>query len=183
MCQRSAPPSRLPIWRDSLRVSRLAGPPSRSSPKSSEGWLANRSSRSVGKRERRLVRPEGVEPPAYRFEACRSIQLSYGRPGPLYRERSSCPASLLRSALFRTEPRRTGSRTVMPRARHRRCSNRAPRVEHVPIGGSRRAPCAGTCGGAPCGCARITFCPGAIIGAINIFPPRAGSSIGRAADS
>jgi hypothetical protein len=25
------------------------------------------------------VRPEGVEPPAYRFEACRSIQLSYGR--------------------------------------------------------------------------------------------------------
>ena len=29
--------------------------------------------------ERRLARPEGVEPPAYRFEACRSIQLSYGR--------------------------------------------------------------------------------------------------------
>ena len=29
--------------------------------------------------ERRLVRPEGLEPPAYRFEACRSIQLSYGR--------------------------------------------------------------------------------------------------------
>ncbi len=26
-----------------------------------------------------LVRPEGIEPPAYRFEACRSIQLSYGR--------------------------------------------------------------------------------------------------------
>jgi hypothetical protein len=25
------------------------------------------------------VRPEGIEPPAYRFEACRSIQLSYGR--------------------------------------------------------------------------------------------------------
>jgi tRNA-splicing ligase RtcB (3'-phosphate/5'-hydroxy nucleic acid ligase) len=25
------------------------------------------------------MRPEGVEPPAYRFEACRSIQLSYGR--------------------------------------------------------------------------------------------------------
>jgi tRNA-splicing ligase RtcB (3'-phosphate/5'-hydroxy nucleic acid ligase) len=25
------------------------------------------------------VRPEGLEPPAYRFEACRSIQLSYGR--------------------------------------------------------------------------------------------------------
>ena len=28
-----------------------------------------------------MVRPEGVEPPAYRFEACRSIQLSYGRTG------------------------------------------------------------------------------------------------------
>ena len=27
----------------------------------------------------RVVRPEGLEPPAYRFEACRSIQLSYGR--------------------------------------------------------------------------------------------------------
>ena len=26
-----------------------------------------------------MVRPEGVEPPAYRFEACRSIHLSYGR--------------------------------------------------------------------------------------------------------
>jgi hypothetical protein len=26
-----------------------------------------------------MVRPEGLEPPAYRFEACRSIQLSYGR--------------------------------------------------------------------------------------------------------
>ena len=28
-----------------------------------------------------MVRPEGLEPPAYRFEACRSIQLSYGRIG------------------------------------------------------------------------------------------------------
>lgn len=27
----------------------------------------------------RLVRPEGLEPPAYWFEANRSIQLSYGR--------------------------------------------------------------------------------------------------------
>jgi hypothetical protein len=26
-----------------------------------------------------VARPEGLEPPAYRFEACRSIQLSYGR--------------------------------------------------------------------------------------------------------
>jgi hypothetical protein len=29
--------------------------------------------------KRSLARPEGLEPPAYRFEACRSIQLSYGR--------------------------------------------------------------------------------------------------------
>ena len=27
----------------------------------------------------KLVRPEGLEPPAYWFEASRSIQLSYGR--------------------------------------------------------------------------------------------------------
>ena len=30
-------------------------------------------------KRREVVRPEGLEPPAYRFEACRSIQLSYGR--------------------------------------------------------------------------------------------------------
>ena len=29
--------------------------------------------------EENVVRPEGIEPPAYRFEACRSIHLSYGR--------------------------------------------------------------------------------------------------------
>ena len=29
-----------------------------------------------------LVRPEGLEPPAYWFEASRSIQLSYGRTVP-----------------------------------------------------------------------------------------------------
>jgi hypothetical protein len=31
-----------------------------------------------------VVRPEGLEPPAYRFEACRSIQLSYGRVEQFY---------------------------------------------------------------------------------------------------
>ena len=29
-----------------------------------------------------MVRPEGLEPPAYWFEASRSIQLSYGRTVP-----------------------------------------------------------------------------------------------------
>jgi hypothetical protein len=39
---------------------------------------------------RRLVRPEGLEPPAYWFEASRSIQLSYGRaPKPFYREQTT----------------------------------------------------------------------------------------------
>ena len=30
------------------------------------------------------MRPEGIEPPAYRFEACRSIRLSYGRVERFY---------------------------------------------------------------------------------------------------
>jgi hypothetical protein len=34
-----------------------------------------------------LARPEGLEPPAYWFEASRSIQLSYGRIAPSYHPR------------------------------------------------------------------------------------------------
>ena len=35
------------------------------------------------------MRPEGIEPPAYRFEACRSIHLSYGR--------TTCNSTMLES--------------------------------------------------------------------------------------
>jgi hypothetical protein len=39
---------------------------------------------------RTMVRPEGLEPPAYWFEASRSIQLSYGRaPKQYYREQTT----------------------------------------------------------------------------------------------
>src|SRR4051794_4748579 len=41
--------------------------------------------RSMRETKQRVVRPEGLEPPAYWFEASRSIQLSYGRaPHPSY---------------------------------------------------------------------------------------------------
>ena len=39
--------------------------------------MRNRNPQSEIRNE--LVRPEGLEPPAYWFEASRSIQLSYGR--------------------------------------------------------------------------------------------------------
>ena len=51
-----------------------------------------------------VVRPEGLEPPAYRFEACRSIQLSYGRAlrsSPFYRalarSREACRCAVVKS--------------------------------------------------------------------------------------
>ena len=48
-----------------------------------------------------MVRPEGLEPPAYRFEACRSIQLSYGRTEGC---RHSIALSIARAARGRIEP-------------------------------------------------------------------------------
>ena len=57
-------------------------------PRERVGWMREEEVGSLKSEEIRnlqaeicnvLVRPEGLEPPAYRFEACRSIQLSYGR--------------------------------------------------------------------------------------------------------
>ncbi len=42
-------------------------------------WRYRRSMMSGSCVLKELVRPEGLEPPAYWFEASRSIQLSYGR--------------------------------------------------------------------------------------------------------
>ena len=45
-----------------------------------------------------MARPEGLEPPAYRFEACRSIQLSYGRARlPFYFFAAAMNASMSRA--------------------------------------------------------------------------------------
>ena len=46
-----------------------------------------------------LVRPEGLEPPAYWFEASRSIQLSYGRRGrATILTRATQPGAMVESA-------------------------------------------------------------------------------------
>ena len=45
-----------------------------------------------------MVRPEGLEPPAYWFEANRSIQLSYGRlRGASILTRSTKPSAMVES--------------------------------------------------------------------------------------
>lgn len=46
---------------------------------SATGSLANPVGISGVTNEQRVVRPDGVEPPAFAFVARRSIQLSYGR--------------------------------------------------------------------------------------------------------
>jgi hypothetical protein len=55
-----------------------------------------------------VVRPEGLEPPAYWFEASRSIQLSYGRaPQQFYREQTTSryrPSGLGISSRMRRPP-------------------------------------------------------------------------------
>ena len=107
----------------------------------------------VDKRERRVVRPEGLEPPAYRFEACRSIQLSYGRilqlvGRALARRGDSYVVSAFRRTV--TSPR------VYP--------DRSLRGKQTTVLKSR-------------------FAFAAIAGAVAFIPTRAGSSIGRAADS
>jgi hypothetical protein len=59
------------------------------------------------------MRPEGIEPPAYRFEACRSIQLSYVRAlrsSPFYRARGRSRAVACGSR--RAEPAHRYARIV-----------------------------------------------------------------------
>src|SRR5690349_17115418 len=52
-----------------------------------------------------LVRPEGLEPPAYWFEASRSIQLSYGRMASSYHPRERpCLSKRKSSCAFPKEP-------------------------------------------------------------------------------
>jgi hypothetical protein len=54
-----------------------------------------------------MVRPEGLEPPAYWFEASRSIQLSYGRtPERFYREPSPEDTSLMLERIVHDAPYR-----------------------------------------------------------------------------
>ena len=69
-----------------------------------------------------MVRPEGIEPPAYRFEACRSIHLSYGR------------TSKHEVYLLRTAPRKEPCRAMLNVSER---SNVAPEIG-LPITGGLR---------------------------------------------
>jgi hypothetical protein len=76
-------------------------------------------SRAAGAIWRGLVRPEGLEPPAYWFEASRSIQLSYGR------STDKCSAAGARRTTSRSQLRAlqliTVLKSVFPRVtKHRR---------------------------------------------------------------
>jgi hypothetical protein len=106
-----------------------------------------------------VARPEGLEPPAYRFEACRSIQLSYGRES---------------------------DRTLAAPATVEHCGSRVAdlptRVHDVARPSRRERATASVAAGS---CATIEFCVGPLV---RSMPPHrvltwASSSIGRAADS
>ena len=76
----------------------------------STGAKRIRSPGSSGLRREMLARPEGLEPPAYWFEASRSIRLSYGRVRFIV-------SSENRSERERNQPR---SRSEDPLGRRRR---------------------------------------------------------------
>ena len=78
-----------------------------------------------------MVRPEGFEPPAYRFEACRSIQLSYGRAlevGTFYRALVHSWGVCQAATIGATKP--------IPMLESRFASARFPRAGHrTPLSG------------------------------------------------
>ena len=62
-----------------------------------------------------MARPEGLEPPAYRFEACRSIQLSYGRTEHRTRKLSVSHFAMSWSIFLQLAGLSLPPRTLLPR--------------------------------------------------------------------
>ncbi len=112
----------------------------------SNAQLTPRSRRPAISIPRRIevVRPEGLEPPAYRFEACRSIQLSYGRA--IQRSSVADPSPGAQGTIAPIARRSYGRPRVINASRHRASSPRRCKHAALQSRGQRKS------GG---GCARI----------------------------